>query len=80
MSCGQPDVVAPGLNILAAWSPMGGGMGLNYNIVSGTSMSCPHVAGIALLLKASHPSWTPAAIKSALVTTGMNTLVYSYYR
>ena len=59
---------------------MGGGMGLNYNIVSGTSMSCPHVAGIALLLKASHPTWTPAAIKSALVTTGMNTLLLVYYQ
>lgn len=65
----KPDIVAPGLNILAAWSPLGMGMGLGYNIVSGTSMACPHVAGIALLLKASNPSWSPAAIKSALITT-----------
>lgn len=67
----KPDVVAPGLNILAAWSPLN--MGLDYNIVSGTSMAAPHVAGIALLLKAANPSWSPAAIKSALMTTASST-------
>lgn len=66
----KPDIVAPGLNILASWSPLN--MGLNYNIVSGTSMAAPHVAGIALLLKASNPSWSPAAIKSALMTTAIS--------
>eukprot|EP00250_Pteridium_aquilinum_P013615 c21458_g1_i1 orf=102-2381(+) len=63
----KPDIAAPGLNILAAWSPLN--MGLDYNIVSGTSMSAPHVAGIALLLKAANPTWSPATIKSALMTT-----------
>ncbi|KAK7394579.1 hypothetical protein VNO78_15111 [Psophocarpus tetragonolobus] len=35
------------------------------------SMSCPHVSVIAGLLKTPHPSCTPAAIKSAIMTTGI---------
>ncbi|KAH1234330.1 Subtilisin-like protease SBT3.3 [Glycine max] len=62
----KPDVTAPGLNILAAWSPAAGNM---FNILSGTSMACPHVTGIATLVKAVHPSWSPSAIKSAIMTT-----------
>ncbi|XP_058085152.1 subtilisin-like protease SBT1.3 [Magnolia sinica] len=72
----KPDVVAPGVNILAAWSGAASPSSLptdirrvGFNILSGTSMSCPHVSGIAALLKASHPEWSPAAIKSALMTT-----------
>lgn len=73
----QPDITAPGLNILAAWS---GGSSptkldiddrvVEYNILSGTSMSCPHVGGAAALLKAIHPTWSSAAIRSALITSG----------
>ncbi|KAM7272345.1 hypothetical protein ACFE04_027008 [Oxalis oulophora] len=72
----KPDVVAPGLNILAAWTGDLGPSSLptdhrrvKFNILSGTSMSCPHVSGVAALLKARHPEWSPAAIKSALMTT-----------
>ncbi|KAK2980935.1 hypothetical protein RJ640_022914 [Escallonia rubra] len=72
----KPDVVAPGVNILAAWSGDLAPSSLptdkrrvKFNILSGTSMSCPHVSGIAALLKARHPEWSPAAIKSALMTT-----------
>ena len=73
----QPDITAPGLNILAAWT---GGEAptklamdhrvAQYTIESGTSMSCPHIAAAAALLKAIHPTWSSAAIKSALMTTG----------
>ncbi|KAJ4713997.1 Subtilisin-like protease [Melia azedarach] len=63
----KPDVTAPGLNILAAWSPAVDKM--QFNILSGTSMACPHVTGIATLIKAFHPSWSPSAIKSAIMTT-----------
>ncbi|MED6132930.1 hypothetical protein PIB30_023477 [Stylosanthes scabra] len=72
----KPDVTAPGVNILAAW-PAKTSPGLLksdqrsvvFNIVSGTSMSCPHVSGIAALIKSVHRDWSPAAIKSALMTT-----------
>ncbi|KAJ8499453.1 hypothetical protein OPV22_010005 [Ensete ventricosum] len=63
----KPDVAAPGLNILAAWSPAVNEM--KYNILSGTSMSCPHVTGLVALIKAVYPTWTPSAIKSAIMTT-----------
>ncbi|KAM0875014.1 hypothetical protein ACQ4PT_037075 [Festuca glaucescens] len=72
----KPDVTAPGLNILAAWSEAssptkldGDDRVVKYNIVSGTSMSCPHVAATAVLLKAAHPDWSAAAIRSAIMTT-----------
>ncbi|GLJ29068.1 hypothetical protein SUGI_0573400 [Cryptomeria japonica] len=60
----KPDMTAPGLNILAAYAGE-----FPYSILSGTSMSCPHVSGIAALIKAIHPTWSPAAIKSALMTS-----------
>uniref|UniRef100_A0A7N1A8T2 Uncharacterized protein n=1 Tax=Kalanchoe fedtschenkoi TaxID=63787 RepID=A0A7N1A8T2_KALFE len=69
----KPDVTGPGLNILAAWSPLAtdgtGGRSVDYNIISGTSMACPHVTALAAILKSSHPDWSPAAIKSAIMTT-----------
>lgn len=69
----KPDVIAPGQDILAAVAPPGSA-GRDFNLFSGTSMSSPHVAGLAALLKDLHPNWSPAAIKSALMTTGFDVL------
>ncbi|KAF7833345.1 cucumisin-like protein [Senna tora] len=72
----KPDISAPGVEILAAFSPVGSvshydedKRSVKYNILSGTSMSCPHVSGISAYLKSRHPDWSPAAIKSAILTT-----------
>ncbi|KAK8678361.1 hypothetical protein V6N13_143865 [Hibiscus sabdariffa] len=71
----QPDVAAPGVNILAAWigndtaeAPEGKEPPL-YNVLSGTSMACPHVSGIAAAVKSRNPEWSPSAIRSAIMTT-----------
>ncbi|XP_059303014.1 subtilisin-like protease SBT1.4 [Lycium ferocissimum] len=75
----KPDVTAPGVNILAGWTGSVGPTDLEidkrrveFNIISGTSMSCPHVSGLAALLRKAYPKWTTAAIKSALMTTAYN--------
>ncbi|XP_068647614.1 subtilisin-like protease SBT4.3 [Aristolochia californica] len=72
----KPDISAPGVNILAAWSPVAHLSGLpddkrstKYHIVSGTSMACPHATAAAAYVKSFHPNWSPSAIKSALITT-----------
>ncbi|CAI9092715.1 OLC1v1028033C1 [Oldenlandia corymbosa var. corymbosa] len=73
----KPDITAPGVDILAAWSTVSSPSGaplfdqrsVDYNIISGTSMSCPHVTGAAAYVKSVHPRWSPSAIKSALMTT-----------
>ncbi|AES94153.1 subtilisin-like serine protease [Medicago truncatula] len=69
----KPDIIGPGVNILAAWGVSVDNKIPAFNIVSGTSMSCPHLSGISALIKSSHPDWSPAAIKSAIMTTA-NTL------
>ncbi|XVF83794.1 hypothetical protein PTKIN_Ptkin16aG0521000 [Pterospermum kingtungense] len=72
----KPDLTAPGVDILAAWSEAttlteepDDPRIVPYNIISGTSMSCPHATGAAAYVKSFHPTWSPAAIKSALMTT-----------
>ena len=69
----KPDLIAPGQDILAAVSPIGYN-GRTFDLLSGTSMSSPHVAGLAALLKELKPGWSPMAIKSALMTTGTDVL------
>ena len=72
----KPDVTAPGVQILAGASPEhlddpDGGLGPDgelFQAIAGTSMSSPHAAGVAAILKDSHPNWTPGQIKSAMMT------------
>ncbi|KAL5568981.1 hypothetical protein UlMin_025556 [Ulmus minor] len=72
----KPDLAAPGVHILAAWPsniPISGYEEdkrlVSYNIISGTSMACPHASAAAAYVKSFHPTWSPAAIKSSLITT-----------
>lgn len=64
----KPDISAPGVDVLAGVSPVTDA-GRLWDLLSGTSMASPHIAGISLLIQQEHPSWTPAMIKSALQTT-----------
>lgn len=72
----KPDVTAPGVQILAGHTPIpenevGGLPGELFQSIQGTSMSSPHNAGAAALVKALHPNWTPGQVKSALMTTAL---------
>ncbi|KAL3647211.1 hypothetical protein CASFOL_008179 [Castilleja foliolosa] len=68
----KPDTLGPDVNILAAWPTSVENKPdtkSTFNIDSGTSMACPHLSGVAALIKSVHPDWSPAAIKSAIMTT-----------
>ncbi|KAK1353471.1 Subtilisin-like protease [Heracleum sosnowskyi] len=73
----KPDISAPGVAVLAAYSPVGSPSrdilvdkrSVNYSILSGTSMACPHVASAAAYVKSFHPKWSTSAIQSSLMTT-----------
>ena len=64
----KPDITAPGVNIYAALDDTSG----NYGFMSGTSMSGPHTAGAAALVRSVRPDWTVSEVKSALMTTATN--------
>ncbi|KAL6567583.1 hypothetical protein OROGR_001251 [Orobanche gracilis] len=72
----KPDITAPGVDIIASYSEVSSPTDspvddrrTPFNSLSGTSMSCPHVSGVVGLLKTLYPDWSPAAIKSAIMTT-----------
>ncbi|KAK8971577.1 Subtilisin-like protease [Platanthera guangdongensis] len=71
----KPDIIGPGVDVLAGWPalPIGPFDSPSlFNVISGTSMATPHLSGIAALLKGANPSWSAAAIKSAIMTTAEN--------
>lgn len=75
-----PTIGGPGVEIYAAYAdqqfghdghePSAG----DFSYLSGTSMSSPHIAGAAALVKAAKPSWTPDNIRSALAMTASRTV------
>ncbi|KAL3514796.1 hypothetical protein ACH5RR_027513 [Cinchona calisaya] len=69
------DIAAPRVDILSIWPSNdtdGGKRTSSFNLLSGTSMACPHASGIAATVKSKYPSWSPA-IKSAKITTAIQT-------
>ncbi|MGQ0586786.1 MAG: S8 family peptidase [Gammaproteobacteria bacterium] len=69
----KPDLTAPGVDVFAGVSPAAAG-GAEFGFLSGTSMSSPHIAGLAALMKHRHPGWSPMMIKSAMMTTATQIL------
>ncbi|CAH8388164.1 unnamed protein product [Eruca vesicaria subsp. sativa] len=75
----KPDILAPGTLILSAWPPAkpvttgtrARPLFSGFNLLTGTSMASPHVAGVAALIKQVHKDWSPSAIKSAIMTTAL---------
>ena len=63
----KPDITGPGVDVLAAVKTPE-----EFGILSGTSMSSPHLAGSATLVRALHPDWTPAEVQSALMSTALD--------
>ena len=62
----KPEIVAPGVNILSTY------LKNSTETMSGTSMATPHVTGVCALLKSLHPNWTPAQIKSAIMSSAVD--------
>lgn len=73
----KPDITAPGVRILAPYTPNknDGSLGDMFAYLQGTSMSSPHIAGLGALIREAHPTWTPAQVKSALMTTARQDVV-----
>jgi subtilisin family serine protease len=71
----KPDVIAPGVDILAAVHTTDPTAGPEFGLLSGTSMSSPHAAGAAALVRALQPSWTPAQVQSAMMSTSLDDVI-----
>ncbi len=69
----KPDITAPGVDVIAAYSQDPDSGDPRFESLQGTSMSAPHIAGLGALLKEKFPTWSPMAIKSAMMTTARQT-------
>ncbi|WP_170113163.1 S8 family serine peptidase [Ahniella affigens] len=67
----KPNIAAPGTNIVAAFQPSP----TSFDVLTGTSMASPHIAGAIALLAAAHPDWTSDQLESALLTTANATVL-----
>jgi subtilisin family serine protease len=67
----RPGITAPGVSVVSVASGTGNG----FQILSGTSMATPNVAGIATLTKQAHPGWSQADLRAAVVQTASPTMM-----
>lgn len=71
-----PSIAAPGVQVLAAWAdeqpfttyPSA----MDWNVIDGTSMAAPHVAGGLALIRQAHPNWSVSQVQSAAQMTAFN--------
>jgi subtilisin family serine protease len=73
----KPDITAPGVSVIAAIVPSAANKNSAYGPENGTSMSAPHIAGLAALILQKNPLWSPARVKSAMMTTARDTVTTS---
>ncbi|WP_088043327.1 S8 family serine peptidase [Bacillus sp. EAC] len=70
----KPDVVAPGVDVYSTapydiWEPDNTDYSKSYQLMSGTSMASPHVAGMAALILSAHPNYKPEDVKAVMMQT-----------
>lgn len=64
------SVAAPGVGILSTFPLHSNGIGQqNYGSISGTSMACPYVSGLATLLRGVHPEFTAQQVRDRIEKT-----------
>ena len=72
----KPDLVAPGVNVLSSVPANACATPPCFAFMNGTSMATPHLAGTAAVVRAQHPDWSAAEIRSAIVNTAKRNIVH----
>ena len=72
----KPDLVAPGVNVLSSVPANACATPPCFAFFNGTSMATPHLAGTAAVVRAQHPDWSAAEIRSAIVNTAKRNIVH----